>query len=63
MCLIIAVFSIIYAFVAFNAGNNASGGVAIVIALFFTGLLIKNVTDVKKMRQERKEEKEQKEEK
>ena len=65
MCLIIAVFSIIYAFVAFNAGNYASGGVAIVIALFFTLLLIKNVTDVKKMRQERKEEqeKEQKEEK
>ena len=55
MCLIIAVFSIIYAFVAFNAGNYASGGVAIVIALFFTLLLIKNVTDVKKMRQERKE--------
>jgi len=56
MCLIIAVFSLIYAFVAFNAGNYASGGVAIVIAIFFIGLLIKNVTDVKKMREERKEE-------
>ena len=56
MCLIIAVFSLIYAFVAFNAGNIASGSVAIVIALFFIGLLVKNVTDVKKMREERKEE-------
>ena len=56
MCLIIALFSIIYAFVAFNAGNYASGSVAIVIALFFTLLLIKNVTDVKKMREERKNE-------
>ena len=56
MCLIIAVFSLIYAFVAFNAGNYASGSVAIVIAIFFIGLLIKNVTDVKKMHQERKEE-------
>jgi len=55
MCLIIAVFSLIYAFVAFNAGNFASGSVAIVIAIFFIGLLIKNVTDVKKMREERKE--------
>ena len=56
MCLIIAIFSLIYAFVAFNAGNIASGSVAIVIALFFIGLLVKNVTDVKKMREERKEE-------
>ena len=56
MCLIIAVFSIIYALVAFNAGNYAAGSVAIVIALFFTLLLIKNVTDVKKMREERKKE-------
>ena len=56
MCLIVAVFSLIYAFVAFNAGNYASGSVAIVIAIFFIGLLIKNVTDVKKMREERKEE-------
>jgi len=54
MCLIIAVFSIIYALVAFNAGNMASGSVAIVIAIFFTGLLIKNVNDVKKIRAERK---------
>jgi membrane protein YdbS with pleckstrin-like domain len=61
MCLIIAVFSLIYAFVAFNAGNIASGSVAIVIALFFVGLLIKNVTDVKKMREERKEELEKEE--
>jgi len=58
MCLIIAVFSLVYAFVAFNAGNIASGSVAIVIALFFTGLLIKNVTDVKKMKEERRENKE-----
>jgi len=61
MCLIIAVFSLIYAFVAFNAGNIASGSVAIVIALFFIGLLVKNVTDVKKMREERKEELEKEE--
>ena len=57
MCLIIAIFSLVYAFVAFNAGNIASGSVAIVIALFFTGLLIKNVTDVKKMKDERRENK------
>jgi len=61
MCLIIAVFSLIYAFVAFNAGNIASGSVAIVIALFFIALLVKNVTDVKKMREERKEELEKEE--
>lgn len=53
MCLIIAFVSLIYAFVAFNAGNYASGAVAIVVALFFIGLLIKNITDVRKMRQEK----------
>ena len=53
MCLIIAFVSLVYAFVAFNAGNYASGAVSIVVALFFIGLLIKNVTDVKKMRQEK----------
>ena len=53
MCLIIAFVSIVYAVVAFNAGNYAVGSIAIVIALFFTALLVKNVTDVKKMRQER----------
>jgi len=57
MCLIIAVVSLIYAFVAFNAGNIASGSVAIVVALFFTGLLIKNIRDVKAMREEREEDK------
>ena len=59
MCFIIAVVSLLYAFVAFNAGNYAAGGVALVVALFFTGLLIKNVRDVKKMRDERKIEKEE----
>jgi len=59
MCFIIAVVSLLYAFVAFNAGNYASGGVALVVALFFTGLLIKNIRDVKKMRDERKIEKEE----
>ena len=54
MCFIVAVVSLLYAFVAFNAGNYASGGVAIVVALFFVGLLIKNINDVKKMRAERK---------
>jgi len=54
MCFIIAVVSLIYAFVAFNAGNYASGTVAIVVALFFVGLLIKNINDVKKMRVEKK---------
>ena len=51
----------VYAVVAFNAGNLASGSVAIVVALFFTGLLIKNVSDVKKMRKDREPPKEQKE--
>ena len=54
MCFIVAVVSLFYAFVAFNAGNYASGAVAIVVALFFVGLLIKNINDVKKMRAEKK---------
>ena len=54
MCLIIAFVSMVYAIVALNAGNYTAGGVAIVIGLFFTGLLIKNIADVKKMRQEKK---------
>ncbi len=57
MCFIIAIVSLIYAGVAFNAGNYASGGIAVVIALFFSALLIKNIKDVKQMREERKEEK------
>ncbi len=52
MCLIIAFVATIYAIAAFNAGNIASGSVAIVIALFFTALLFKNIMDVKKMRKE-----------
>ncbi len=60
MCLIIAFVSLSYAVVAFNAGNFAVGSIALVIALFFSALLYKNVFDVKKMRQERKDEEENK---
>jgi len=59
MCLIIAFVSLVYAVVAFNAGNYASGSVAMVVALFFTGLLIKNISDVKKIRQDRTNQKEE----
>ena len=50
MCLIIAFIAIVYAFSAFNSGDTALGISALVIAVFFTGLLIKNILDVKKMR-------------
>ncbi len=53
MCLIIAFIAIVYAVSAFMAGDIALGASAVVIALFFTGLLIKNVMDVKKMRDEK----------
>ena len=56
MCLIVAFVSLTYAFVAFSAGNYAAGSVAILIALFFSGLLIKNILDVKKMREEKNKE-------
>lgn len=56
MCLIIAIISLVYAFVALSAGNIASGVVAIVIALFFSGLLIKNIRDVKKIKDKRRDE-------
>ena len=57
MCLIIAFVAITYAISAFMAGDILLGISAVVIALFFTGLLIKNVLDVKKMRNERNSDK------
>ena len=56
MCLIIAFIAIVYAISAFNAGEVASGSVAVVVALFFVGLLIKNIMDVKKMRSDKSKE-------
>ena len=56
MCLIIAFIAAVYAVSAFNAGEVASGSIAAVVALFFTGLLIKNVMDVKKMRNDKNKE-------
>jgi len=56
MCLIIALVAIVYAISAFIAGDIVLGISAVIIALFFSGLLIKNIMDVKKMRSERKEE-------
>ena len=50
MCLIIAFVAIVYAISAFMAGDILLGISAVVIALFFTALLIKNILDVKKMR-------------
>ena len=58
MCLIIAFVAITYAISAFLAGDILLGISAVVIALFFTGLLIKNVMDVKKMRSEKNSDKE-----
>ena len=53
MCLIIAFVAIVYAISAFMAGEILLGLSAVVIAIFFTGLLIKNIMDVKKMRNEK----------
>ncbi len=58
MCLIIAFVAITYAISAFMAGDILLGISAVVIALFFTTLLIKNVMDVKKMRAEKHSDKE-----
>lgn len=57
MCLIIAFVAIVYAISAFMAGDILLGISAVVIALLFTALLIKNVLDVKKMRNEKKSDK------
>ncbi len=57
MCLIIAFVAIVYAISAFMAGDVWLGISAVVIALFFTVLLIKNILDVKKMRNERNSDK------
>ncbi len=57
MCLIIAFVAITYAISAFMAGDILLGISAVVIALFFTALLIKNVLDVKKMRSEKNSDK------
>ena len=48
--------AIVYAISAFNAGQVASGSGALVVALFFVGLLIKNIMDVKKMRNDKNKE-------
>lgn len=56
MCLIIAFIAAVYAVSAFIGGNIASGSIALIIALFFTGLLIKNISDVKKMRNDKNKE-------
>ncbi len=50
MCLVIAFIAIIYAISAFNAGNMLLGSSGLLIALFFTGLLIRNVLHVRKIR-------------
>ena len=57
MCLIIAFVAIVYAISAFIAGDILLGLSAVLIAVFFTALLIKNVMDVKKMRNERNNDK------
>jgi membrane protein implicated in regulation of membrane protease activity len=57
MCLIIAFVAIVYAISAFIAGDILLGLSAVVIAVFFTGLLIKNIMDVKKMRNEKNNDK------
>jgi len=56
MCLIIAFIAITYAISAFMAGDILLGISAVVIALFFSGLLIKNIMEVKKMKEERRRE-------
>ena len=50
MCLVIAFIAIVYAISAFNAGDMFLGSTGLIIALFFTGLLIRNVLQVRKMR-------------
>jgi hypothetical protein len=56
MCLIIAFIAIVYAISAFYAGNTVLGLLAVVVALFFITLLIKNIVDVKKIRNEKRKE-------
>ncbi|MGB5966503.1 MAG: hypothetical protein WBF77_10020 [Sulfurimonadaceae bacterium] len=56
MCLIIAFIAIVYAISAFNAGDAALGSSAVAVALFFIGLLIKNIIDVKNMRNNKNKE-------
>lgn len=50
MCLVIAFIAIVYAISAFNSGDMFLGTSGLFIALFFTGLLIRNVLHVRKMR-------------
>ncbi len=59
MCLIIAFVAIVYAISAFMAGDIWLGISAVVIALFFTTLLIKNILDVKKMRNKKNSDKDE----
>lgn len=50
MCLVIAFIAIVYAISAFNSGDMLLGTSGLLIALFFTGLLIRNVLLVRKTR-------------
>ncbi len=50
MCLVIGVLAAIYAVSAFSVGEGVSGSVAVVIALVFTLMMVKNIINVNKTR-------------
>jgi di/tricarboxylate transporter len=56
VCLIIAFVAVVYAVSAFSAGEALLGLSASAIALFFAGLMVRNIIQVKKMRETKGEE-------
>ncbi len=56
MCLVIAVLAAIYAFSAFNAGDSVLGSAAVVVALVFTLMMVKNIISVRKTRNNKRKE-------
>lgn len=51
MCLIIAFIAAAFAVSAFIAGNTFMAVAAVAVALFFAGLMVRNIIQVKKRRE------------
>jgi low affinity Fe/Cu permease len=56
VCLIIAFIAAAFAVAAFNAGNTLIGLSSVAISLFFAGLMIRNIIQVRKRRETKGEE-------
>ena len=56
MCLIIAFIAAAFAVAAFNAGNTFIGLSSAAAALFFAGLMVRNIIKVKKRRERKGDE-------